>query len=74
MDNIFSPFLTAEDVIARIKRMVESFPTAKDFAITYGLSEPYVHDLVNGRRLPGKKALKALGLKKVVYFVREERD
>lgn len=74
MDNIYSPFMTEEDFIRLLKRQIDVFPTAKDFAKTYGLSEPYVNDLVHGRRSPGKKALKALGLKKVVYFVRDESD
>jgi hypothetical protein len=63
--------LTENDLIVELKERIACFPTAKDFAITHGLSESYIHDLVLGRRSPGTKALRALGYKKIVYYVKE---
>lgn len=33
-----------------------------------GVSEPYLSDVINGRRDPGPKILKALGLERIVDY------
>lgn len=40
----------------------------KEFAEQHGVSPQYVHDVLAGRRMPGKSIINALGLsKRVVY-------
>jgi hypothetical protein len=45
-------------------------PTAADWARKNALSPAYVSDVLNGRRDPGSKILKALGLKCVKDYRR----
>lgn len=44
-------------------------PTQAEWARTHGISAAYVSDVIQGRREPGEKILKALGLEKVVTYV-----
>lgn len=44
-------------------------PTQIAWAKSHGVSPAYVSDVIAGRREPGKKILKALGLEKVVTYV-----
>ena len=40
----------------------------KEFAEQHGVSLQYVHDVLNGRRMPGASMLNALGLRKRVIY------
>jgi len=44
-------------------------PTQAAWAKANGVSPAYVSDVIQGRREPGEKILKALGLKRVVSYV-----
>ena len=44
----------------------------KQFAVQHKISAPYINDVILGRRMPGKKILKALKLQKVVMYERVE--
>jgi len=43
--------------------------TLTDVARDLRVSVQYLHDVVNGRRKPGKKLLRAMGLKKNVEYL-----
>lgn len=44
-------------------------PTQAAWAKAHGISPAYVSDVIQGRREPGEKILKALGLKRIVSYV-----
>lgn len=47
----------------------QAHPTQASWAKANGISPAYVSDVIQGRREPGEKILKALGLKRVVSYV-----
>jgi len=58
---------TDMDVRAIIRSKAK--PTQAAWAKSNGISPAYVSDVIQGRREPGEKILKALGLKRVVSYV-----
>lgn len=48
---------------------IEKAGSQKNWAEKHRVSPQYVHDLINGRRLPGKKILDALRLQRLVCYV-----
>jgi transcriptional regulator with XRE-family HTH domain len=53
-----------------IRKRLESM-SQKDLAEELGVSAAYLNDILFHRRQPGKKILKALGLKRVILYVPE---
>lgn len=56
------------DALEVIRRAVEKAGSQKAFAKANGLSEPYVSDVMNGRRDPGPRILEAVGLERYVGY------
>lgn len=54
---------------AFLLREIEKAGSQKNWAEKHRISPQYVHDLINGRRLPGKKILDALMLQRLVCYV-----
>ena len=56
------------DVVSELEVMVSKCNGQREFAKQHGLSAQYVNDVLHGKRKPGPKILKALGLSaKTVY-------
>ncbi len=45
----------------------------QQFAKLNHISSAYVNDVINGRRMPGKSILAALGLVRVVMYAKQKR-
>jgi DNA-binding transcriptional regulator YdaS (Cro superfamily) len=51
-----------DQVLARLRAECRKAGGQRAWAALYGVSESYVSDLLHGRRKPGPRVLKALGL------------
>lgn len=60
------PWLDIIGVQKRLRRAVKGNATA--WAKAHDISPAYVHDVLKGRRLPGDKITKALGLDKALLW------
>jgi transcriptional regulator with XRE-family HTH domain len=58
-----------ENPVEELKRLI-SQDSQIDVAESLGISPQYLSDVINERRAPGKKVLKALGLKLVKSYER----
>lgn len=59
--------LTADDVRAQIRASI-GYGTAQDFALAIGVSPQYLCDVLLGRKEPGDKILRGIGLVRVVEY------
>ena len=59
--------LTLDEVYAVLKNR-QGDGTQKDLADSLRVSPQYLHDVLQGRRLPGKKILGPMGLEAVTYY------
>lgn len=57
--------LSVEDVIGMIRERVEEAGSMRAYAREIGVSPAYLHDALNGNRLPGPAILAGLGLTRV---------
>lgn len=57
-----------ENGVRRLLQKLCSECSQKEFADQHGISPQYVHDVLNGRRMPGASILNALGLRKRVIY------
>lgn len=64
--------LDEKSLIAYLRDECNRAGGQKHWAKKADLSEPYVSDVINGRRNPGDGILKALGFEKRVEYVRVE--
>lgn len=62
--------LGIENVLTKLSLACIALGSQKNFAKKYGMSAAYVNDVLNYKREPGEKILRALNLKKVVGYVR----
>lgn len=60
--------MTKEKVLARLKTRVEKYDTNREAAQALGVSQPYLYDVLRGKREPASTILSALGLEKVVSY------
>lgn len=60
------PWLDMDGVRKRLKKAVKG--DTYGWARANKISQPYVNQVLNGRRLPGKKITKALGLEKALLW------
>jgi hypothetical protein len=61
-----------QDIRKQLKTMV-SEGTLKSVSDQLSVSVSYLHDVVRGRRKPGKKILKGLGIERRVEYVEKAR-
>lgn len=59
-----------EQVIALIERQCRELGSANAFARRHQISPAYLSDILSRKRLPGQKALKAMGLRKITLYER----
>lgn len=52
----------------KLRQWAERLGSQRALAKHLGVSEPYLSDVIHGRRDPGPKLLKALGLDRVVSY------
>lgn len=64
--------MTEDEVRQEVRRICEARGTQKAYADEIGVTAAYLHDFLNEKRGPGPSILKALGLRKVVRYEREE--
>lgn len=62
------PWLDWADVQARLQKSVNAAGGQKSWATKHSISPQYVCDVLQGRRLPGNKITKALGLEKALLW------
>lgn len=60
------PWLSIDGVVARLRRQVRG--NQKEWAKRHAISPQYVCDVLAGRRLPGDKITRAMGLEKALLW------
>lgn len=60
--------MTKERVIAMLEQMAGELGSQKDLAQQLGIAPSYLSDVMAGKREPGDKIIRQLGLKKVVVY------
>ena len=60
--------LDAWSVMDLIAKAIETAGSQEALAIEWGISELYLSDILRGRREPGNKILKNMGLVKVLVY------
>ena len=58
------------EVLKVLKHLVEIAGTQKEFAKTYGISEQYLSDILNGRRGISSRVANQVGFEKVTLYKR----
>lgn len=59
---------TEDEVREMLQDAVIKAGSQQAFAEKAGISQQYLSDLIKGRRTPGDAVLKALGLRKTIYY------
>ena len=61
--------MTEDQVRDKVRKLISvSGGNATAVARELGVSASYLHDFMDGRRMPGRKILSALGLRRVVTY------
>lgn len=60
--------LDHDQLISLLKQRVRKCGSQKTFALTHGISQQYLTDLLKRRRMPGQKILQVLGYEPVVMY------
>lgn len=68
------PGLTSLDVCGRLRAACRAAGGQQVWAQQNGVSPAYVSDVLNARREPGDSILTALGLRKVVRYVKTRSE
>lgn len=61
---------TIDQVLDDLRLAISKVGTQKEFAKKIGVSTPYLNDVLQGNRSPGDKVLNALGLAKIIVYVK----
>jgi len=65
---------TEAEIRRQIARRFKKYGSIQAFCTQHGLSHSYVSDVLNGRRPPGAKMQRALGIKRVVAYIPVDND
>lgn len=65
--------MDATDVLELVKRGVEGAGSQKDFATAHGMSQGFLHDVLNGRRDLSDKVLEAVGVERIITYRRKAK-
>jgi len=60
--------LTHDQLVALLRQQAKEAGSQKILAIRWGISQQYLTDVLKGRRMPGPKILKMLGLEPVIMY------
>lgn len=68
--------VTESEVISLVREAVDRAGSMRKLASEWGVSPPMISDLLGGRRGPGPKILRHLGLKRIksVSYVKDNRN
>lgn len=64
--------MTQTEFIEFLRKQVEKCGTQKEYASKIGVSLPYLNDVVNGRKEPGKRLITGAGFEKVITYRRKQ--
>ena len=56
--------MTREQIVEQLRKLCIQHKSQKAVATFLGISDPYLSDILAGKRAPGPKVLKALGLRR----------
>lgn len=56
------------EFIEHLRTVIAGYGTQKQFAATFGISEAYLSDVLNGRREPGQSILDAVDFERIVTY------
>lgn len=71
LDNIYSPYLTDEDLTNIVRSWVKSAGGVRKAARVLGIHPGDISHLLQGTRGPSPALLKSLGYERVTYYVRK---
>ena len=71
LDNIYSPYLTDEDLTRIVRGQVETAGGVRKAAYILGIHPGDISHLLSGKRGPSPALLKSLGYERVTYYVRQ---
>lgn len=60
--------MTQRQILAALRKLVENYDSQRTAALTLNISSQYLNDVLRGRRQPGPKILKGLGLQKSEHY------
>jgi hypothetical protein len=60
--------MNESEVRIKLAEACKQAGSQRKLAVLAGLSAPYIHDVIHGRREPGHSILRALGLRKIVSY------
>jgi len=63
-----SDVMDAIEVMLLLNKAVRDAGSQKAFAEQCGISQQFLHDVLNARRAPSEKILSVIGIRKVVRF------
>lgn len=69
-----SGFLSLDDVREELRLLADSMSTHKAFADKVGISPQYLHDILAGKRSPGKAVLRFLKLQSVTVYISKRSE
>jgi len=64
--------ISNDEVLAALRQAVDRAGSQRTYASSIGISQPYLGDVLAGRRAAGDKILGALGLRRVVLIAAKE--
>ena len=65
--------MTKAEVIELLQKQIARAGSQNAYAREIGVSQPYLNDVMNGRREPGPAILRALGLEGVLMFEKKKK-
>lgn len=67
---VHSDEMDAYGVVSELRAAIKSAGSQTKFAARCGVSPQFVCDVLNGRRIPSGRLLAAIGMRRVVKYVR----
>lgn len=66
--------MTRDMLLKRIQKYIDGHDSKTKAAAALGISAQYLHDVMQGRREPGPKLLRALGVERVPHYKESRAD
>jgi transcriptional regulator with XRE-family HTH domain len=65
--------MTRDELVKLLQRRVQTAGTQAALAKELGITAAYLGDVLNGKRKPGPTVLNALGFRRVITYVKDEK-
>jgi len=65
--------MNRDELVALLRKRIKQAGTQSALARELGITSAYLHDILNGNREPGENVLSALGLRRVIAYVKEDK-